>query len=234
MKDLAMSQRNDMTTQSEQTLEEIKKLLDYLGRRLFHIENFYLIYSELGLHHNKKVSEESSKAYHEIIKSHKGFFIPAQEALRATFTVELNTFIISRDFRSLRRVIELLKEVDGGVDLTTDYSNLKTKNANVLEHIKGYRNKYYAHKTNSNIAKLKPTSDKELQELFEDTKNLFNEAYAHFGHSVGYMEGELRESIKDTHSLMNSLLQGEAQELSKTVQHISNTYHDGRKKWMEL
>lgn len=222
-----------MTTQSEQALDETKKLLDYLGQRLFNIENFYLIYSELGLHYNKAVNPDSSKAYLEIINSHKGFFIPVQEALRATLTVELNTFIVSKDFKSLRRAIELLKDIKGGVDLTAEYKDLEEKHANALKHIKDFRKKYYAHKTNAELSKLKSSSDKELQELFEDIKSLLNKAHAHFGKANWYMEGDSRESVKDTHDLMNCLLRGESQRLSEiNVEYISEVYKDGKRKWM--
>jgi len=220
--------------QSEQSSEEVKKLLDYLGQRLFHIENFYLIYSELGLHYNKAVNPDSSKAYLEIINSHKGFFMPIQEALRATLTVELNTFIVSKDFKSLRRAIELLKDIESGVDLTAEYENLKEKNGNVLKHIEEFRKKYYAHKTSADLSKLRSASDKEYQELFEAIKELLNKAHGHFGKANWYMEGDSRESIKDTHDLMNCLLRGESQRLSEiNVEYISSIYESGKRNWMK-
>src|SRR5690606_12992046 len=69
--------------------------------------NYYLIYSELGLHYNKRVNEDAAKAYLKVINSEKGFFIPVQNALRSALTVELNSFIVSEDAESLRSAIRL-------------------------------------------------------------------------------------------------------------------------------
>lgn len=214
--------------------EEVKKLLNELGQQLFNIENYYLIYSELGLHYNKAVNPESSAVYVEMIDSHKGFFIPIQNALRSALTTELNTWIVSKDYESLRSAIESLRCLDGAPDLTTDYVNLKSKNANIMKHIEDLRNKYYAHKTNANLAKLTSSSDKEFQRLFVDIKELFNKAYGYFGHTTWYMEGSSRESVKDTHDLMNCLVRGESQRLSEiNVEYISRIYESGKQNWMK-
>lgn len=216
------------------TKEEIKQLIDKLGQQLFNIENCYLIYSELGLHYNKSVNSESSRAYLEVINSNKGFFIPVQNALRLAFTVELNSFIVSNDQESLRKVIEYLKKLDGGPDLTGDYSLLKSKNIKILKHIGGLRNQYYAHKSGQDLSKLPPSSDKEFQELFIEIKKLFNKAGGYFGQQHWFMEGDSRESIKDTHDMLNNLLRGESQRISEiNVEYISDMYQIGKAKWLQ-
>lgn len=214
--------------------EEIKQLIDKLGQQLFNIENCYLIYSELGLHYNKSVNSESSKAYLEVINSNKGFFIPVQNALRLAFTVELNSFIVSNDQESLRKAIECLKKLDGGPDLTADYSTLKSKNIKILKHIGGLRNQYYAHKSGQDLLKLPPSSDKEFQELFVDLKQLFNKAGSYFGQQHWFMEADSRESVKDTHDMLNNLLRGESQRISEiNVEYLSDIYEMGKTRWLQ-
>jgi hypothetical protein len=47
------------------------------------------------------------------------------------------------------------------------------------------------------------------------------------------MENTARESVKDTHDMMNNLLRGEAERLSDiNVEFIDGAYEDGRRKWM--
>jgi hypothetical protein len=213
--------------------EQVQGLLNKLGNQLFNIENYYLIYSELGLHYNIRVNEDAAKAYLEIINSSKGFFIPVQNALRSALTVELNSFIISKDAESLQSAIQQLKLLDGAPDLTDDYASLKQKNANIMKHLTDFRNKYYAHKAGQDLSKLTASSDKEFQELFGDIKDLFNKAGSYFGQAHWFMEGDARESVKDTHDMMNNLLRGEAERLSDiNVEFIDGVYEDGRRKWM--
>lgn len=213
--------------------EEIKKLIDKLGQQLFNIENCYLIYSELGLHYNSSVNAESSKAYLEVINSNKGFFIPVQNALRLAFTVELNSFIISKDQESLRSIIEYLKN-NNVIDLLDCYISLKQKHSKILKHIGGLRNQYYAHKSGQDLSKLPASSDREFQELFAEIKEIFNKIGSHFGQHYWFMECNSRESIKDTHDMLNILLRGEAQRMSEiNVEYISDIYDIGKRKWME-
>lgn len=223
-----------MTEKISQTPEEVKSLLDYLGRRLFHIENFYLIYCELGLHYNKAINPDSSKAYLEVINSHKGFFLPVQEALRATMTIELSSFIISKDNKSIRKAIEDLKNISGGLDLTSEHNKLLKKHAKIIDHIEKFRNRYYAHKTNADLLKLPTSSDKEFQELFIDIKGLLNKAHGHFKNAIWFMEDDSRESVKDTHDMMDNLLRGESQRIREIdVEYISSVYEDGKREWMK-
>lgn len=213
--------------------EEIQDLLNKLGNQLFNIENYYLIYSELGLHYNKKVNEDAAKAYLKVINSDKGFFIPVQNALRSALTVELNSFIVSEDAESLRSAIRHLKELEEAPDLTLDYSNLKKKNANIMTHLTDFRNKYYAHKAGKDLSKLTTSSDKEFQELFEDIKELFNKAGTYFEQAHWFMDRDSREAVTDTHNLMNNLLRGEVQRISEIdVEYIDGVFEDGRRKWI--
>jgi hypothetical protein len=213
--------------------EQVKGLLNKLGNQLFNIENYYLIYSELGMHYNIRVNEDAAKAYLEVINSNKGFFIPVQNALRSALTVELNSFIVSIDAESLQSAIQQLKLLDGAPDLTEDYVSLKQKNANIMKHLTDFRNKYYSHKAGQDLTKLTASSDKEFQELFEDIKDLFNKAGSYFGQAHWFMENTARESVKDTHDMMNNLLRGEAERLSDiNVEFIDGAYEDGRRKWM--
>jgi hypothetical protein len=213
--------------------EEIQSLLNKLGNQLFNIENYYLIYSELGLHYNKQVNEDAAKAYLKVINSEKGFFIPVQNALRSALTVELNSFIVSEDAESLRSAIRYLKELEGAPDLTSNYSDLKKKNANIMTHLADFRNKYYAHKSGQDLSKLTASSDKEFQELFADIKELFNKAGAYFGQAHWFMDRDSREAVSDTHNMMNNLLRGEAQRVSEIdVEYIDGVFEDGRRKWM--
>jgi len=213
--------------------EDVQGLLNELGKQLFNIENYYLIYSELGLHYNKSVNEDAAKAYLEVIDSSKGFFIPAQNALRSALTVELNSFIVSQDVESLQSAIQYLKQLEGAPDLTKDYADLKKKNANVMKHVADYRNKYYAHKSGQDLSKLATSNDKEFQELFEDIKELFNKAGSYFGQAHWFMDRDARQAVNDTHHMMNNLLRGEAQRLSEiNIEYINDVYEDGRRKWM--
>jgi len=227
-----------MTTQSEQTIDtskdRVEELMKYLANRLFCIENFHLVYSELGLHYNKVVDPNSSQTYFNVVNLHKGFFVPVQESLRATLTVELNSYIVSKDRDSLGSAIDQLKNLAGGPNLMEDYANLKHKNANTLKHVKEYRNKYYAHKSGVSLTELPASSDKGFQDLFVDIKNLLNKAQAYFGSTTWFIDDDSRESVKDTHDLMDNLLRGEGQRISEiNVKYISDSYRYGRKKWME-
>lgn len=216
------------------SLREIEKMLDKLGEQLFKIEDMYLVYSELGLHYNKAVDPKSSEMYLKLINLHKGFFIPAQQALRAALTVELYTYILSKDFLSLQQAITHLKNAENGIDLLEDYVRIKARNKNILKHLGKYRNGYYAHKTNATLSKFPNSSDKEFQDLFEDIKTLLNKAAGHFNKAHWYMEGDSRESIKDTHDMMNNLLRGETQRLNEIdVDYVSKLYQSGRDKWMK-
>ncbi|MCA9318433.1 hypothetical protein KDA06_02200 [Candidatus Saccharibacteria bacterium] len=217
------------------TKESVKELLDYLGNRLFHIENYYLIYCELGLHYNKAVNEDSSKAYLKVINGHKGFFMPVQESLRATLTVELCSFIVKKErkYKSLGKAIDELKQLPNAPDLNSKYDNLLTSHANIISHLEKFRNQYYAHKSFADLLKLPKSSDKEFQELFKDIKDLMNEAHAYFGNTIWFMDDDARESIKDTHDMMDNLLRGESQRLSEIdVEYISEVYRDGKKRWL--
>jgi hypothetical protein len=218
------------------TKESVQSLVDYLGRRLFNIENYYLVYCELGLHYNKSVSEDSSKAYVNTINLHKGFFIPVQECLRATLTVELCSFVVKKErkYKSIGKAIEDIKKLPEAPDLSRDYNRLLTKHANIIKHIETFRNQYYAHKSFADLLKLPPSSDKEFQDLFTDLKKLVNKLHAYFGNAVWFLEDDARESIKHTHDLMDNLLRGEGQHLNEiNVEYISSVYLDGRKKWMQ-
>lgn len=220
-----------MTLMKEQpTREIVKELLDYLGSRLFHIQNYYQIYSELGLHYNKAVNEESAKAYLNVINKHKAFFLPVQECLRATLTVELCSFVVKKEqkYKSIGKAIKELSKLPNAPDLSTEYNQLLQKNANVIEHIDEFRNQYYAHKSFTDLVKLTPSSDKEFRVLFEDLKDLLNTANLYFGNTVVF----INESTDDTHDLMNNLLRGEAQRLSEIeVEYIANIYQSGRHRW---
>lgn len=221
---------------SSSTKESVKELLDYLGQRLFHIEDYYLVYSELGLHYNKAVNQDSSKAYLQVINSHKGFFLPAQEALRATLTVELCSFVVKKEqkYKSIGRAINELRSLKDAPNLSGDYNALLKKHSNIISHIEKFRNQYYAHKSFADLLKLPTSSDKEFQDLFADLKELLNKAYGYFDNTIWFMDGDARESIKDTHDMMNNLLRGEAQRISEIdVEYISAVYRDGRSKWMK-
>lgn len=212
--------------------ESVQELLIKLGNQLFNIENYYLIYSELGLHYNIRVNEDAAKAYLEVINANKGFFMPVQNALRSALTVELNSFIVSQDAESLQGAIKQLRQLEGAPDLTKNYEDLTLKNANIMSHLMDFRNKYYAHKSGQDLSTLTPSSDKEFQELFEDIKELFNKVSSYFGQAHWFMEGDARESVKDTHDMMNNLLRGEAQRLSEiNIEFIDGLYGDGRRKW---
>lgn len=227
--------KNQNTTTTP-TKESVRSLLDYLGRRLFSIENYYLIYSELGLHYNRTVNPDSSKAYLKVINSHKGFFVPVQETLRATLTVELCSFVVKKErkYKSIGRAIDELKTLENAPNLNSDYDALLQKHSNIISHIEKFRNQYYAHKSFADLLNLPTSSDKEFQDLFEDLKELLNKAHRYFGNALWFMDGGSRDSIKDTHDLMNNLLRGEAQRLSEIdVEYISGIYEDGKRKWME-
>ncbi len=225
----------DKDNSSSPTPESVRSLLDYLGRRLFSIENYYLIYSELGLHYNETVNPDSSKAYLKVINSHKGFFVPVQETLRATLTVELCSFVVQKErkYKSIGRAIDELKTLKNAPDLNGDYDALLQKHSNIISHIEKFRNQYYAHKSFADLLNLPTSSDKEFQSLFEDLKELLNKAHRYFGNAIWFMDGDSRDSIKDTHDLMNNLLHSEAQRLSEIdVEYISGIYGDGKRKWM--
>ena len=221
--------------ESDELKDSVWTLLQYLAQRLFHIENYYLIYSELGLHYNKAVNADSAKAYLEIINSHKGFFLPVQEALRATFTVELCSFVVKKErkYKSIGKAIDDLKTLPNAPDLNAEYNALLRKHTKVIDHIEKFRNQFYAHKSFADLLKLPSSSDKEFQDLFAELKELLNKTHAYFGNTVWFMEDSARESLKDTHDMMNNLLRGEAQRLSEIeVEFISGVYEDGRRKWM--
>ncbi len=214
--------------------DDVKKLLNELGRQLFNIENYYLIYSELGLHYNRAVNEESAKAYLKVIDSHKGFFIPAQNALRSALTVELHQFIVANDEESLQKAITYLSQLAGAPDLKGDYKTLLKNNKNAIKHLSDFRNKYFAHKSGVDTAGLTASNDKEFQELFADTKELLNKASSHFGSVTWFFDRDSREAVIDTHDMMNNILRGESQRLSEIdVEYISGIFSDGRKKWMQ-
>jgi hypothetical protein len=214
--------------------DAVNKLLNKLGSQLFNIENYYLIYSELGLHYNKAVNEDSAKAYLGVINSHKGFFIPTQNALRSALTVELHQFIVANDEESLQKAIVYLSMLDGVLDLNNDYKVLLNKNKNAIKHLSDFRNKYFAHKSGVDTSKLVASSDKEFQELFTDIKELLNKASSHFGSTTWFFDRDSTDAVKDTHDMMNNLLRGESQRLSEIdVEYTSNVYEDGRKKWMQ-
>jgi hypothetical protein len=214
--------------------KEVEKLIKKLGSQLFNIENYYLVYSELGLHSNSAVNSQSSKVYVEVMDSNKGFFIPVQNALRHALTVELHSFIVSKDWESFKNAIEHLKKLEDGLNLLPDYSLLKKNNKKILNHIEGLRNQYFAHKSGQDLSKLPNSSDKEFQNLFFDIKKILNKASNYFGNQFWYMEGDSRESIKDTHDMMNNLLRGESRRLSEiNVEYISDIYRIGKRKWME-
>lgn len=221
--------------QVDDTKDKVWTLLQYLAQRLFHIENYYLIYSELGLHYNKAVNPDTAKAYLDVINSYKGFFLPVQEALRATFTVELCSFVVKKErkYKSIGKAIDDLKSLPNAPDLNSQYNSLLSKHANAIDHIEKFRNQYYAHKSFADLLKLPSSSDKEFQDLFADLKRLLNKAHSYFGNAVWFMEDSARESLKDTHDMMNNLLRGEAQRLSEIeVEFIDGVYEDGRRKWM--
>ena len=233
---VTVNMKDNQSNSSLPTAESVRSLLDFLGQRLFHVENYYLIYSELGLHYNKAVNQDSSKAYLGVISSHKGFFLPVQETLRATLTVELCSFVVKKEqkYKSIGRAINELKTLQGAPDLSSDYDTLLQKHSNIISHIEKFRNQYYAHKSFADLLKLPTSSDKEFQNLFEDLKQLLNKAHNYFGNTIWFMDGDSRESIKDTHDLMNNLLRGEAQRQSEIdVEYISGVYEDGRRKWMK-
>lgn len=213
---------------AQSSKEGVKELLDYLGARLFHIQNYYHIYSELGLHYNKAVSPESSKVYLDVINRHKGFFMPVQESLRATLTVELCSFIIKKErkYKSLGRAIDELAQLPDAPDLRSEYNQLLNRNANVVSHIEKFRNQYYAHKSFVDLLKLPPSSDKEFQELLADMIKLLNKANSYFGGAVAFMD----DAIADTHALMNNLLLKEGLDEAQ-IGHISSVFEVGRSEW---
>ena len=213
------------------TQEDTKQLLDYLGARLFSIENYYHIYSELGLHYNKAVNQASSKKYLEVINRHKGFFMPVQEALRATLTVELCSFVVKKErkYKSIGRAIDDLKGLPGAPDLNDSYDALLEKNSNTISHLEKFRNQYYAHKSYADLLTLPTSSDKEFRELLDDLEELLNSAMRYFDAGMWFMKDE---AVDDTHSLMNNLIRGEAQRVSEVeTEYISEVYRHGRNEW---
>jgi hypothetical protein len=212
------------------TKESVKELLDYLGNRLFHIQNYYQVYSELGLHYNKAVDSESSKVYLGAVNEHKGFFMPVQECLRATLTVELCSFIVKKErkYKSIGKLIDDLKELPKAPDLNEKYDQLLRKNANIANHLEKFRNQYFAHKSFADSFKLPPSSDKEFQELLSDIFKLLSEANAYFETDIYFVDA----ASADTHNLMNNLLRGGSQRFDDAyIEHISNRYEAGRDKW---
>ena len=217
----------------QRSADDVKNLLDKLGSQLFNIENYYLIYSELGLHYNKTVHEDSAKAYLEVINSHKGFFIPAQNALRSALTVELHQFIVANDEESLKKAIYYLSALEDAPDLRREYNTLLSKNKNAIKHLSDFRNKYFAHKSGVDTSKLTATSDKEFQELFTDIKELLNKASGYFGSTTWFFDRDSSDAVRNTHEMMNNLLRGESQRLNEIdVEYISSAYEAGRSKWL--
>lgn len=215
--------------------DQVKELIRYLAQRLFHIENYYLIYCELGLHRNKAINQDTSKAYLNVINQHKGFFIPVEESLRCTLTIELCSFVVAKErkYKSLGRVIDELKKLPEAPDLSSNYNKLVNKHKNIIVHIEKFRNQYYAHKSFADLLKLPSSSDQEFRALFADLKDLLNEADSYFGNVTWFMDDESSEAVNDTHLLMNNLLRGEAQRIQEIeLEYISESYRSGRRDWL--
>lgn len=208
-------------------------ILEEVNRRLFHIENAYLVRRELNLHFNRAVNAEASKKYLAVINSHKGFFVPVLESTLCYNLIGLNALLSSNDKKSLQKLVNKM-QADGIADFRQDLANLRTKHEQSLNTITDLRMEYFAHFGEIDLNSVGAVSEDAYIELFEDTKIFINKINGVFGRSVWYMDGDANETIKDTHDLMNNLLRGEAQRVSEIdVDLTSKIFEDGKSRWMK-
>lgn len=211
---------------------EIKKLIDDINSKFFHIENAYLVRREIYLHFNKAVNKETAEAYLKLINSHKGFFMPMLEATLSFYTIGLNSLVSSNDKKSLEKLVNKLQV--NGVDYRKNLEELREVHQKTLKSLTDLRMEYFAHAGNIDLNLVDPISEDAHIKLFDDLKNFLNKVNSEVFHNVvWHMDEEAREAIKDTHDMMDNLLRGEAQRISEIdVEYIGETFIAEKKKWL--
>lgn len=212
--------------------DEIKKLLDDINSKFFHIENAYLVRREVYLHFNKAVNKETAEVYIKLVNSHKGFFMPMLESTLSFYTIGLNSLVSSNDKKSLEKLVNKLQV--NGKDYRKNLEALRKAHEKTLKSLTDLRMGYFAHAGNIDLNTVDPISEDAHIKLFDDLKNILNKINSEVFHNVvWYMDEEAREAIKDTHDMMDNLLRGESQRLSEIdVDYISETFISERKKWL--
>jgi hypothetical protein len=215
-------------------LEKYQTLLDDINRRFFHTENAYLVRRELYLHFNAAVNKETAIAYRKIINGHKGFFLLVLEATFSYYTIGLNQLVNSNDKKSLEKFINKLA-ADGHKDYSKELADIREKHSRTLKSIADLRMGHFAHAGRIELDKIEPISEDANIKLLEDLKVLMNKINSEiFNNTIWHQEGDSRESIKDTHDMMDNLLHGENGRLSEIdVEYLSGVFQSGRKKWLE-
>lgn len=216
-------------------LEAHNKLIDYLGFKLFDLEDTYLVLRELSLHYNRAAAGEAANEYLKVVNSNKGFFVPVIKALEFKLLVGIHSYLGKKDDRSLGKAINKLQAEKAGMNLVSEYNALVEKHKKLLDSVKIMRHKRLAHDENIEIDEVETrSSDKQFMDLFEDTKNLLNKVQGHFENYIWFMDEDARESIKDTHDMMNNLLRGEAQRIGEiNVEYNHELFKSGRIKWLK-
>lgn len=212
--------------------KQIKKLLEDINSKFFHIENAYLVRRETYLHFNKAVNPETAEAYIKVITSLKGFFMPILESSLSFYTIGLNSLVSSKDTKSLEKLVNKLQA--NGIDYRKDLEILRKDHEKTLKSLTDLRMGYFAHAGNIDMNLVDPISENAHIKLFDDLKSFLNKVNSEvFQEVVWYMEGEAREAIKDTHDMMDNLLRGETQRISEIdVDYISDTFTAEKKKWL--
>jgi len=215
-------------------MENMPELMDYLGNKLWHLENTYLVLSEVYLHYNVAVDKEAAQAYLKVINSHKGFFMPVVKALEFELYTGMHSYLGKKDARSLGKAVNKLASSKGGIDLTKQYDELLNKHTKIIHAIEVLRDKRLAHDDVEVIEVGETlTSDAQFISLFKDVKIFLNSVMRRYNKAEWFMDGDAREAIKDTHDLMNTLLRGESQRLNEIdVEFTDVSYRSGKTKWL--
>lgn len=209
-------------------------LIDDINRIFFHVENAYLVRRELYLHFNTAINDETAKAYLKTINLYKGFFMPVLQSTLSFYMIGLNQLVLSKDKKSLEKLVNKLMSNAQGSYLI-DLNTLRANHMHTLTSIADMRMGYLAHAGDLDLNEIAPISDESYIKLFTDIKKFLNKInHEVFRNTQWYMDDRARESIHDTHNLMNALLRGESQRLSEIdVKYLSIEFETGRGTWLK-
>ena len=151
---------NESTAKQEEKPDEKEKeeMLDYFFEVLFYALGSYTGWKTIaGAKRPDLVSEETARGYAEIQNLHKGFFISAQKAFCAHFTLFLCHFF---DENQRAYSFHTMKGID-----KEKVDQFCKENKEALKFMREHRNKIFAHKD-----KNSPNfsyNDKKIFELFD-------------------------------------------------------------------